>query len=110
MRMSTKLLMILILINCAACSSVSGKIDPEKGPSMEVVYDSVPSGHFMKPQWVPVAERNIFHRLPNPELTLYMFPHVSGRDQVPVPGYYTCFNAYGQDHYGLPDELNGQRQ
>src|SRR3546814_11177602 len=28
-----------------------------------------------------------FHRLPNPDLVMYVFPHLAGTDPVPVPGY-----------------------
>jgi conjugative transfer region lipoprotein (TIGR03751 family) len=31
-----------------------------------------------------------FHRLPNPDLVMYVFPHLAGTDPVPVPGYTTC--------------------
>ncbi len=47
-----------------------------------------------------------FSRLPNPDLTLYIFPHLSGGsgEQVPVPGYTTIFPLYGRPHYGQPGE------
>ena len=28
-----------------------------------------------------------FHRLPNPDLLMYVFPHLAGSDLVPVPGF-----------------------
>jgi conjugative transfer region lipoprotein (TIGR03751 family) len=45
-----------------------------------------------------------FHRLPNPDLLLYVFPHLSGTDPVPVPGYSTVFPFYRHVHYALPGE------
>lgn len=47
-----------------------------------------------------------FKRLPNPDLTLYIFPHQSGGsgEQVPVPGYSTVFPLYASPHYGQPGE------
>jgi conjugative transfer region lipoprotein (TIGR03751 family) len=45
-----------------------------------------------------------FHRLPNPELALYVFPHLSGSDPVPVPGYSTVFPLYRRAPYALPGE------
>lgn len=45
-----------------------------------------------------------FRKLANPELRLYVFPHFAGKDQVPVPGYHTVFNAYDHDHYALASE------
>ncbi|ROO24117.1 TIGR03751 family conjugal transfer lipoprotein [Salinisphaera japonica] len=47
-----------------------------------------------------------FSRLPNPDLTLYIFPHLSGgtSEQVPIPGYTTIFPLYDRPHYGQPGE------
>ncbi|WP_411832912.1 TIGR03751 family conjugal transfer lipoprotein [Pseudoxanthomonas mexicana] len=45
-----------------------------------------------------------FHRLPNPDLVMYVFPHLAGTDQAPVPGYTTVFPLYQQIHYALPGE------
>mgnify|MGYP001186431284 CR=1 FL=1 len=42
-----------------------------------------------------------FKRLPNPELKMYIYPHFSGSDQVPVPGYQTVFNAYEKNYYTI---------
>jgi conjugative transfer region lipoprotein (TIGR03751 family) len=48
--------------------------------------------------------RRQFHRLPNPDLVLYVFPHLTGSDPVPVPGYSTVFPLYRQTPYALPGE------
>ncbi|MBT3724421.1 MAG: TIGR03751 family conjugal transfer lipoprotein [Gammaproteobacteria bacterium] len=45
-----------------------------------------------------------FPRLPNPELSLYVFPHFS-RKGHPVPGYSSAFLMYERDEYALPGEL-----
>lgn len=47
-----------------------------------------------------------FPRLPNPDLTLYIFPHLSGGsgEQVPIPGYTTVFPLYTRAHYAKPGE------
>ena len=42
-----------------------------------------------------------FHKIPNPELQMYIYPHLAGRDQIPVPGYTTVFNVYERDHYEI---------
>src|SRR3546814_20330157 len=34
-----------------------------------------------------------FHRLPNPDLVMYVYPHLAGSDTVPVPGYTTVFST-----------------
>jgi conjugative transfer region lipoprotein (TIGR03751 family) len=45
-----------------------------------------------------------FHRLPNPDLVLYVFPHLAGTDPVPIPGYTTLFPLYQRVQYALPGE------
>lgn len=45
-----------------------------------------------------------FHKLANPELKMYVFPHLAGTTEIPIPGYSTAFNAYDRDHYALPQE------
>lgn len=45
-----------------------------------------------------------FHRLPNPDLVMYVFPHLAGSDPVPVPGYTTVFPLYQRVQYALPGE------
>lgn len=47
---------------------------------------------------------NQFRRLPNPDLVMYVFPHVAGTESVPVPGYTTVFPLYKQVQYALPGE------
>lgn len=45
-----------------------------------------------------------FHRLPNPDLVMYVFPHVAGVASAPVPGYSTVFALYERIEYALPGE------
>ena len=114
MRTTIMLMLVMSSISLSACSSMSGNVVPEKGPSMEQVYDSMEttSVYQTKPHLISkhstlpldVSDSN-FHKLPNPELKMYVFPHLAGKDEVPVPGYYTAFNSYNQDHYALPNEM-----
>lgn len=46
--------------------------------------------------------RNQFPRLPNPDMVLYVFPHLNGN--TPVPGYSTVFPFYTRPQYALPGE------
>ena len=46
----------------------------------------------------------LFHRLPNPDLVMYVFPHLAGTDPVPVPGYTTVFPLYQRVQYAMPGE------
>ena len=50
-------------------------------------------------------ETNIeFKRLPDPDLVMYVFPHLTGRDPVPIPGYCTVFPFYSEVHYAMPGD------
>lgn len=44
-----------------------------------------------------------FPRLPNPDMVMYVFPHLSAGN-LPVPGYSTVFPFYQQVQYALPGE------
>ncbi len=48
--------------------------------------------------------RRQFQRLPNPDLVMYVFPHLAGTDPVPVPGYSTVFPLYQRVQYAMPGE------
>ena len=50
----------------------------------------------------------LFPRLPNPTLVMYVFPHLAGETQAPVPGYATAFPLYEQVEYALPGEIPAQ--
>lgn len=52
--------------------------------------------------------RQLFQRLPNPDLVMYVFPHLSGPEGNPVPGYSTVFSFYETVHYALPGEVEGE--
>jgi conjugative transfer region lipoprotein (TIGR03751 family) len=45
-----------------------------------------------------------FRRLPNPDLVMYVFPHLAGSDPVPVPGYSTVFPLYQRVQYAMPGD------
>ncbi|HEY3986737.1 TIGR03751 family conjugal transfer lipoprotein [Cedecea sp.] len=44
-----------------------------------------------------------FPRLPNPDLVMYVFPHLANGN-TPVPGYSTVFPFYSQVQYAMPGE------
>lgn len=48
--------------------------------------------------------RQQFHRLPNPDIVMYVFPHLAGTEQVPVPGYSTVFPLHSRVQYAMPGE------
>ena len=48
--------------------------------------------------------RALFPRLPNPDITIYIYPHLATKNQVPVPGYATVIPLYERVQYALPGE------
>lgn len=59
------------------------------------------------PAYTRTAQNEIysqFKRLPNPDLVLYVFPHLTGTDPAPVPGYSTVFPLYQRVQYAMPGE------
>ncbi|SEP17797.1 TIGR03751 family conjugal transfer lipoprotein [Aquisalimonas asiatica] len=49
-----------------------------------------------------------FSRVPNPTMVMYVYPHLAGQDEAPVPGYATSFRMYERDHYALPGEAGAR--
>ncbi len=102
-----------------------GNVVPQTGPTMEQVYDGMGTANTHRsiaavntgsnnetvtPN-ITVTKKandapptNSFKKIPNPELTMYVFPHLAGQAEVPIPGYSTAFNAYDRDHYVLPQD------
>ncbi len=50
---------------------------------------------------------NLFKKLPNPEIALYVYPHLvyQNGDAQPVPGYTTAFFLYQKNHFAMPSEV-----
>lgn len=105
------LLIIFSSINLlAGCGKIYCNVVPQVGPSMEEVYDGMtmppnnPAYLITQKESVSITantSENKFKKAVNPELSMYVFPHFATRDQIPIPGYDTVFNAYQQDHYVL---------
>lgn len=48
---------------------------------------------------------NLFPRLPNPDLVMYVYPHLTdSSEQMPVPGYSSVIPFYGRVQYAQPGE------
>jgi conjugative transfer region lipoprotein (TIGR03751 family) len=52
---------------------------------------------------------NRFSRLPNPDLVMYVTPHLSANGRYPIPGYTTVFSMYETIEYAMPGEVTVQR-
>ncbi|ERF77605.1 TIGR03751 family conjugal transfer lipoprotein [Gallibacterium anatis] len=49
--------------------------------------------------------KNLFPQLPNPDLIMYVYPHLSSsEEQMPIPGYSTVIPFYGRVQYAQPGE------
>lgn len=47
---------------------------------------------------------NLFPRLQNPDVSIYIYPHLATRYRVPIPGYSTTIPLYEGVEYRLPGE------
>ena len=112
------------------CASTKETVLPQEGPTMKSIYDqhmldvqkpghrrtiggqSLPrSGIEHYQGFVREAANEIdtvFPRLPNPTLVMYIFPHLSGSERTPIPGYVTTFPFYEKVEYALPGEVQGE--
>ena len=48
--------------------------------------------------------QQVFPRLPNPDMVIYIYPHMAGNEPAPVPGYSSVFPFYSRVQYALPGE------
>jgi conjugative transfer region lipoprotein (TIGR03751 family) len=116
-------LAVLLALGCT--NRTKEEILPQTGPTLQQVYDR----HFESRREDPRAALGPrgaaddpglegytreaateidarFPRLPNPDLVLYVFPHLSDAGH-PVPGYSTVFPFYDTVEYALPGEREG---
>ena len=49
----------------------------------------------------------LFPRLPNPDIYIYVPPHLATASRLPVPGYTTAVPLYERVEYALPGEMPG---
>jgi len=122
----------LISLLLASCAGTKDSILPQDGPSMKTIYEEhVVEMNARDPQVIrgelgnrPILTGDaalqgytrdafneidiLFPRLPNPTLVMYVFPHLAGDAQAPVPGYATAFPLYEQVEYALPGEIPAQ--
>ncbi len=108
--MRIRYLMPLMWINLAACQSYVGNVVPHQGPTMEQVYEAVEPSRTAEPKparslaqelttpliteepkRTALENTSAFRKLPNPELMMYVYPHLAGNAQIPIPGYETVF-------------------
>jgi conjugative transfer region lipoprotein (TIGR03751 family) len=121
--------LVWISLGLAGCASTKETVLPQDGPSIQAIYEAhIKEMNAHDPRAIrgelgyrPIRTGEadlygytrdafneidlLFPRLPNPTLVMYVFPHLAGESQAPVPGYTTAFPMYEQVEYALPGEV-----
>ena len=123
---SISFFLIALLNGCASTSK--NDILPQDGQTMQETYeghfkqlnqDSMESVRNSNGRSISAADddlhgytrdagheiNNLFPRLPNPTLVMFIYPHLAGATGNPVPGYATAFPMYEGVEYALPGEV-----
>ncbi len=128
--MKTKILLTVLLISTVltACSNVVKKPTTPQKTSRDIMkglYGKSTAPESFRKGSVPVsyqapraddytrteakALRGLFPRLPNPDVCMYIEPHLSSENAT-IPGYTSCFSMYEKNHYALPGEMTATWQ
>ena len=120
----------LLVSILAGCASTKEEIIPNTGPTMLEIYrehqqrtgsaastampsasEPIKDAGFVSAGWRTETDAldQQFARLPNPDLVMYVFPHLSNAG-TPVPGYVTVFPMYERVEYALPGEVSPREQ
>ncbi len=122
------LLIVASVITLSACSTSKEELLPTNGISMKDTWNGSVGGHLQgyrdmngrsidpvnyvsyreQKSYTRTAENevdNLFPRLPNPNLVMYIYPHLTNsNEQMPIPGYSTVIPFYGRVQYAQPGE------
>lgn len=111
----TLFLLLCLLAGCSTSQKALMPVDPDT--TMLSLWQKQGGGHATlldaraqlrrspdDPERNPEADtlRRQFPRLPDPDMVLYIYPHLNGN--TPVPGYSTVFPFYTRPQYALPGE------
>ena len=117
---------LAVLLGITGCASTQDQLLPQDGPTMQAIYrgeaDSAPkdeddsgdlgieleieivdSAPFARDDKHPA--RSPFKRLPNPDLLVFIYPHLATKNRVPIPGYATVIPLYERVEYRLPGDV-----
>jgi len=126
-------MLVMAVITLAGCATSKDKLMPHGGQTMQDIWQhNADSGNQTVTRQLldarqslrrPLTETDLseavqipytrtatneiyrqFQRLPNPDLVMYVFPHLTGTEAVPVPGYTTVFPLYQRVQYAMPGE------
>ena len=118
---------LCVVIGLAGCTSHIDKVVPKDQKNMKQIYnEKAGSGNLeiLKQREADIRARpigsedyvstlpphaahiqHLFPALPNPELYMYVKPHVIGASGAAVPAYMTRFTMYERTHYAMPNEV-----
>lgn len=117
-----------MMLVSVGCSSHISKVTPKNMQTMDQIYDEKTGAGTSEKVRRRTAEiharpvareevnalppsmqhvRELYPKLPNPELFMYVKPHVTGESGMVVPGYYTRFTLYEKTLYAMPGEALG---
>ena len=120
--------LIAVALSLTACATSKEDVIPQDGPDMQTIYDThqrnagaqrhlttqradldrpIARGAGDLHDFTQQASNEIdpvFPLLPNPQMVLFVFPHLS-TEGAPVPGYTTAFPLYAIDQYAMPGEV-----
>jgi len=123
------LFLVSISLLMIGCASSKESVLPQDGPTMKAIYDQHMANTQLTNEGVRATQHlpqsgiahyagfvreaaneidTVFPRLANPTLVMYIFPHLSGDERSPVPGYVTSFPFYEKVEYALPGEVHSR--
>jgi conjugative transfer region lipoprotein (TIGR03751 family) len=116
---------LIILISISGCTTCANAI-PNDEPTMAEIYENaMQQSHQSTLEQARSQVKNmrcceacllqnrqtetnqinaLFPTLPNPQLVMYVYPHLSHSDEAPVPGYMTAFSLYEKMYYAVEGE------
>lgn len=126
-KLSKILILISLITALTGCYTSKDKMFPNDSVTMQEIFNSSGSAgtnqnlldarstlrramdvpHDLQEPYSRTAINEInsqFQRLPNPDLIMYVYPHLAGAEQAPIPGYSTVFPLYTKIQYALPGE------
>lgn len=124
---------IISALAVTGCTTSTQELLPTNGSTMKDIWDKGASNnelHIYRSQngrkldpvdYIPNSEQraytrtaeneinNLFPRLPNPDLIMYIYPHqTNSSEPLSIPGYSTVLPFYGRVQYAQPgDSIRG---
>lgn len=123
----TRILVVTVFLEAllSGCTTCANAI-PNHEPTMAEIYEQTLHNtnsesiekarlHVQKIQPIELGQSNLktteceasslFPLLPNPQVMMYVYPHLSTQEEAPVPGYRTAFSLYERNYYAVEGEM-----